>query len=363
MKPLVALSLLFPLALGCAPSIDNTDSNGGDTAGGIDNVTNPGGTTTTLVDATSQESWIYMDFESGRLVEVTTPESDTSWDVGFQRFSVKLNGGVSGSGEVEARVVEGGDFEELSEAPYGGYVTDQADADDDGVPEYAMAEWYDYDYSTHVLTPADRFYVIRTVEGAYVKFQHESYYDDAGTSGHLKFTWGFVEEPGGPQDTGDPSGDTGDTAEPAADIECASGTTLVTTTPDGEGFVSVLDSSNGSVWTCMSFEGGGQVEEAPDMAWRQWLVHLPSGTWGAELPGEDYDALVQAPSSGMTSNTSDLFSDWYNYDTSTHTVTPKDKVYVLEDTRGSYWKLQITTYYENEVVHRPTFRWAAIAAP
>ena len=99
------------------------------------------------------------------------------------------------------------------------------------------------------------------------------------------------------------------------------------------------------------------------MAWKQWTVSLPAGTEGVQLPGQDYDALIQAPSSGMSSNTSDLFSDWYDYDTSTHTLTPKDKVYVLKDPRDGYWKLKITTYYENEVVHRPTFRWAAIAAP
>ena len=123
MKPFV-VSLLFPLGLGCAPSIDNTDSNGEDTAGGIDNVTNPGGTTTTLVDATSQESWIYLDFESGRLVEVATPESDTTWDVGFQRYNVKLNGGVSGSGDMEVAISDSVVFDDVDGAPDGIFVSD-----------------------------------------------------------------------------------------------------------------------------------------------------------------------------------------------------------------------------------------------
>ena len=373
MKLLKITPLLCLIAAGCAPSIEDTDANGDDTGDGIDNVQNKGGTTTTSINATSYEEWVYMDFESGEIVEVSSPKTDDSWDISFQRFNAKLNGGASGDGGVLVAVVTGEDFDALTTAPSEGYVSDRADEDDDGVPEYAMGGWYNYDSSTHVLTPADLFYVIRTVEGAYVKFQHEAYYDDAGTSGHVKFTWGFIDAPDGTIDTGDdsvdtgePGGDTGDTGEPGDDpgVDCASGTSKVTTTDDGDGYISVLNSSSSSEWTCMSFVTGEQVQKDLDIAWKQWSVYIPATAKGAVLGGEDYDALTTAPSSGWSTDNDGLFSDWYDYDYATHVLTPQDEVYVLMDTRGDYWKLQITSYYdENDTVHRPTFRWAAIAAP
>ena len=36
-----------------------------------------------------------------------------------------------------------------------------------------MAVWYAYDPSTHILTPAEQVYVLRTVEDGYVKFRFD----------------------------------------------------------------------------------------------------------------------------------------------------------------------------------------------
>ena len=44
-------------------------------------------------------------------------------------------------------------------------------ADADGEPEYAMGGWYDYDVSTHVLTPADAVYVLALPGDRWVKLQ------------------------------------------------------------------------------------------------------------------------------------------------------------------------------------------------
>ena len=42
----------------------------------------------------------------------------------------------------------------------------------------------------------------------------------------------------------------------------------------------------------------------------------------------------------------DLMDSWYDYDMSTHVLTPKDRVYLIQEVDADLtWKLQITTYY------------------
>ncbi len=190
--------LLAPVALllgACAPDIGgDTDSGTPDTSDTppTDSATDTasgGEPVETEVDARDYESWVSMNLWTGSVVDVTAPEADDTWDIAFQRFSVKLNGGVSGAGGVEAAWVEGADYATHTEVPVEGWITDAADDDEDGVPEYALEAWYDYDENTHVLTPKAGIYVIRSVEGTPFKFAIDSYYDDAGTSGFMAVRW------------------------------------------------------------------------------------------------------------------------------------------------------------------------------
>ncbi len=184
------------LLVACAPDIGGHDDTAADTAAPEGNVDEGDGTTTTVLDATDYETWVYFELESASTVSVGDPESSQGWDLAFQRYLPKLNGGVSGSGGVEVAVLEGDDFDAITTAPDDGYVTDEPDADEDGVPEYAMAGWYDYDEATHVLSSKDDLvYVLRSVEGGFFKVRIESYYDDAGTPGFMTFRWGAVASP------------------------------------------------------------------------------------------------------------------------------------------------------------------------
>ncbi len=128
-----------------------------------------------LVDATDPQAWTALDLDGNELVDIEDP----TWDLAFQRFNVDLQDGLA------AVVLEAMDFDDVVEAPVDGWVSDEPDADDDGVPEYVFADWYDYDPDTHVLTPADRVYVVATTEEAAVKVVFESYYDEAGTPARI----------------------------------------------------------------------------------------------------------------------------------------------------------------------------------
>ncbi len=52
------------------------------------------------INASSPTDFVFFSLESGQVVQVASPESSNDWDIGFRRFSLKLNGGVAGPGGV-----------------------------------------------------------------------------------------------------------------------------------------------------------------------------------------------------------------------------------------------------------------------
>ncbi|MEN0064216.1 MAG: HmuY family protein [Myxococcota bacterium] len=128
-----------------------------------------------VVDATDRKVFVALDLDTLEYLEMDDP----SWDLAFRRFEVALQDGL------EAVILDGVAFDEVVEVPEGEWVTDQPDADDDGIPEYAFAEWYDYDFDNHTLAPADRTYVVRTTEDRTFKVGFQNYYDEAGTPARI----------------------------------------------------------------------------------------------------------------------------------------------------------------------------------
>lgn len=187
--------MLIMAMLACAPELspEPVRDTGGDTglaAGPPEETTDGEGLTvsTMQVDASDYKSWVYVDLDTG---EVSADASSLLWDIAIQRYHFALSGGVMGAGSAGAVVLSEEGFDDVSSAPSDGYETDQPDADKDGVPEYVMGDWYDYDSSTHILTPAPVVYIIRTDLG-YHRFEVLDYYNGAGTSGHPSFRWGAI---------------------------------------------------------------------------------------------------------------------------------------------------------------------------
>ncbi|GEM_PF-2390502 len=165
------------------------DTGTGDDSGGegkIETEDLGGGLWSTQVDSSIEGEWIYLDLDTGT-------ETEIGWDLGFMRFGVKLNGGESGDGGVEVAILEGveiADIKTAADLPDSlMWLTDAPDADEDGDLELAFGDWYDYDFSTHVLTPKPRVYVVRSDEDALFALQIDDYYSSAGTGGHFMFRW------------------------------------------------------------------------------------------------------------------------------------------------------------------------------
>jgi hypothetical protein len=152
------------------------------------------------VDAKDEMQWIYVNLEQGKAVPMEAEGDATAWDLALQRFHLKLNGGASGSGNAAVALLPGAAFDDVAEVPADAtFLTDQADADGDGLVEYVMSigdtRWYAYDVATHVLTPKDLVYVVRGANGSYYKLEMLEYYDAAGTAGYPAFRWAALDGP------------------------------------------------------------------------------------------------------------------------------------------------------------------------
>ena len=146
------------------------------------------------VDSTDSTIWVYFDLSTGTVVEPSNPEDSTEWDLKFQRYSIGTNGGISGSGSVQVMIQEGvyESYETLDTMPEGGEWIVDSDVDGDGTPEYAMGDWYNYDFTNHSLSPLDLVYFVQTNNGTF-KFRMVDYYNDVGESGLMTFDTTLME--------------------------------------------------------------------------------------------------------------------------------------------------------------------------
>lgn len=164
------------------------------------------------LNASSDAVWVYLDLESG---ETRTDETGwTAWDLKLQRFNIATNGGASGGGSVKISIVVNTTFEAVSKAPIDGYASDPADgSDSDDKPDYIISTgdlgWWNYNPSTHALSPRPNIYVVRSQEGAFFKVAIEGYYNSAGSSGYPQLRWAQIAAPDGPIIERDPSADAG----------------------------------------------------------------------------------------------------------------------------------------------------------
>lgn len=347
-------SLLLLLLTACAPSIAPDPSDTGEGGG---SAVAPG---EAWIDATSSSNWAWLDLVAGAVVEEpANPVDSPDWDLGFRRQAIQVNGGVSGTGGMEVVPLAGVPYNDAIEEPAEGWITDEADADEDGDVEYAFNSWFDYDSATHVLSAADITWVVRAVGGELFKLRLLDYYDEAGTGAMIHLRWGPLDDA-----VEEDSGDTGDTGVEAY-ITCTTDPAREVSTTEAGVTTTQLSTSSTSDWVCYDF-GAGLVGEAGDLAAQKWTMVTTAEV--AELPAQDFDALTQAPASGYVADDGQgsALDGWYEYDSVNHLILPLDKVYVLHTTADRYLKLQFTSYYpdgDTTQPHHPTFRWAEIPAP
>lgn len=197
----LTLSLCLCVSVGCASTLEAAAApaemeEGFEPSGdSFLSKTHDKGVTETIVDSTSDTAWHRFDLDTGM-----READEAKWDLEFNRFKVRSNGGVSGGAGVEVALLKDEAFEEVSAAPSDGYEADPEDGPDDENTDPdnkfngPVDAWYDYNLKTHTLSPRKGTYVVRSSEERYFKLGFDSYYDKAGSPAHVRFRWAELEE-------------------------------------------------------------------------------------------------------------------------------------------------------------------------
>lgn len=194
MRAFVLLSLLaLP---GCAPDLRVDHPFDGETTTGPLVVATDleGGGKRLLIDATNKQSQVYVDLDEARELKPDEAFASNGWDLAFRRFDVFVNSGASGpTGTAEVALIVGADWDGYTQAPASGFQQDTPGR----VFNAPEAEaWYYYDLGVHrLITRADRFYVIKTTAGAYVKLRMLDYYDANGTPASMSLEYAPISAP------------------------------------------------------------------------------------------------------------------------------------------------------------------------
>ena len=155
-------------------------------------------TKTFTIDATSGEVWAYFSFETGDVVEIEDALNSETWDIGFQRTKVKLNGGTSGPGMGSVVMLTDTTFASVTVAPENGYQSDTADTL--AIIPQSEKGWYIYTGPpTHWILPLeDRVFVTKAADGTFAKIRFVGYYKDNENKQDSGFvTFDYVHQPDG----------------------------------------------------------------------------------------------------------------------------------------------------------------------
>jgi hypothetical protein len=135
-----------------------------------------------IVTLDASVGWVYFSFATASTVHAPGP---LDWDLAFRRFHVMVNGGAGFAGRGAVADLGAVDLDAVTAAPDAGWVDRSAR---DSTNE-AIARWYDYSFTSHLLTPRRRAYAIRTADGRYALLRFLSYYCDDGRPGCMTFEY------------------------------------------------------------------------------------------------------------------------------------------------------------------------------
>lgn len=142
------------------------------------------------IDASDPDRWVYFDFSRGAAIDDPEP---AGWDLAFRRFDIAVNGGdgFQGSGGVQALTVS--TLDSVAELPANGYAVTDARRDSTNP---AIDRWYDYGFTSHLLTPKPRVYAVRTADGRYAAVRFLSYYCPGARPGCMSFEYLYAGDGG-----------------------------------------------------------------------------------------------------------------------------------------------------------------------
>lgn len=341
------------------------------------------------LNASDEQKWVYFSFETGTIVEVTNPKTTDNWDIAFNRYNIRTNGGVSGIGEAEVVNTNSKDFAAVTKAPAEGYEKDK-EVTEYGRPRPGQTQpsetkseknpvisgtvnkqdskgWYNYTppkqgENTPHFEITKYVYVLKTAKGGkYVKIQLTGYTNDKNETGYITFTYDFLTEK--------------ETAKPAEKVALDfSGSEAKEVQLDATGD-----------WKYFSLKNGEVTPATPaddltwDIAFKGYYVKLNGGTSGKgkaeafRTEEKDFTKVTEAPKKGFEKdkevtftsrdgssskeNVSPILTGGFGSTTGAiglnpaniakygNVYGPNEWGYVIKTADGTYAKIQVTDFY------------------
>jgi hypothetical protein len=158
------------------------------------------------INSSSSAAWKYFSFEKNDTVNISDPATSTDWDLAFQRYRIKTNGGLSGGamGSAANSYLKGQTgFDALV------VVSDTASFAADGPIQIAVQQgyatyivnpelytWFAIELAAQgtQIVPSDFIYIAKTATGKYAKVWFKSYYSASNVSGHVSMQYKYQSD-------------------------------------------------------------------------------------------------------------------------------------------------------------------------
>jgi len=155
------------------------------------------------VKSTSSTVWKYFSFATNDTVTITDPANSTGWDLAFQRYRIRTNGGLSGNGSGSAaNSYQKGQtgFDAISVVSDTSTFINDASisiAIQQGYATYIVNQvlytWFSLEFAAlgTQIVPSDYVYIVKTGTGKYAKVWFKSYYNAYATSGYVSIQYKY----------------------------------------------------------------------------------------------------------------------------------------------------------------------------
>jgi hypothetical protein len=141
---------------------------------------------TLTVDATSQDQWRYISLADATVRAATGP---LDWDLAVRRFNIIANGGTGFAGQGAIADLGEIDFDSASARPTTARWQTSRAKDSTNA---AIAHWYNYGFTSHLLEPKPHVYLVRTAQGRLVRARILSYYCPGPTPGCVTLQYALL---------------------------------------------------------------------------------------------------------------------------------------------------------------------------
>ena len=145
----------------------------------------------TVINASSENNWVYFDFSRGKVVKIHD-QTSLEWDLAFRRSKVISNGGATNK-IGKAGLINLGklNFDQVADVPLDDYTSDTATKTE--TENSILLKWYSYNYITHKLSAKSNTYAVKTADQKYVKVKFLDFYCANKETGCIKMQYVYQD--------------------------------------------------------------------------------------------------------------------------------------------------------------------------